>query len=151
MAINNIWEKFDKMVDVENLKKDVAEVAENGLQFREVPDGKYEVKIEKMELKESKSGRPMLSVWMKILGGEYTGQLIFYNQVIDMGFGLHNANEFLRSLDSGIDVEFENFTQYNNLIMDIHEAIDGKLEYGLEYGTNSKGYNTYKITDVFEN
>lgn len=150
MAINNIWEKFDKMVDVENLKKDVAEVAENGLQFREVPDGKYEVKIEKMELKESKSGRPMLTVWMKILEGEYKGQLIFYNQVIDMGFGLHNANEFLRSLDSGIDVEFENFTQYNNLIMDIHEAIDGKLEYGLEYGTNSKGYNTYEITDVFE-
>jgi len=35
--------------------------------------------------------------------------------------------------------------------MDIHEAIDGKLEYGLKYGKNSKGYNTYEITDVFEN
>ena len=93
----------------------------------------------------------MLTVWMKILEGEYKGQLIFYNQVVDMGFGLHNANEFLRSLDSGLDVTFENFRQYGNLIMDIHEAIDGKLEYGLKYGKNSKGYNTYEITDVFEN
>ncbi len=151
MAINNIWEKFDKAVDVEGLKKDAQEVAENKQNFKEVPDGKYEVKIEKMELKESKSGRPMVSIWMKILSGEYKGQLIFYNQVIDMGFGLHNANEFLRSLDSGIDVKFESFGQYNDLLMDIHEAIDETLEYGLEYGTNSKGYNTYEITDVFEN
>ena len=151
MAINNIWEKFDKAVDVEGLKKDAQEVAENKQNFKEVPDGKYEVKIDKMELKESKSGRPMVSIWMQILSGEYKGQLIFYNQVIDIGFGLHNANEFLRSLDSCIDVKFESFGQYNDLLMDIHEAIDENIEYGLEYGTNSKGYNTYEITDVFEN
>ena len=147
----NIWEKFDKQVDVEGLKEDVKEAAENKIEFKEVPEGRYEVKIEKMELKESKKGRPMVSIWMKILAGECKGQLIFYNQVVDMGFGLHNANEFLRSLDSGLDVTFENFRQYGNLIMDIHEAIDGKLEYGLKYGKNSKGYNTYEITDVFEN
>lgn len=147
----SIFDKFDKMVDVEGLKQDVKDAAENKMEFKEVPEGKYEVKIDKMELTESKKGRPMLTVWMKILEGEYKGQLIFYNQVVDMGFGLHNANEFLRSLDSGLDVTFENFRQYGNLIMDIHEAIDGKLEYGLKYGKNSKGYNTYEITDVFEN
>ena len=103
-----------------------------------------------MELTESKKGRPMLTVWMKILEGEYKGQLIFYNQVVDIGFGLHNANKFLRSLDSGLDVEFENFRQYGNLIMDIHEAIDGRLEYGLKYSKNSKGYDEFEITDVFE-
>lgn len=147
----SIFDKFDKMVDVEGLKQDAKDAAENKMEFKEVPEGKYEVKIDKMELSESKKGRPMLTVWMKILEGEYKGQLIFYNQVVDMGFGLHNANEFLRSLDSGLDVTFENFRQYGNLIMDIHEAIDGKLEYGLKYGKNSKGYNTYEITDVFEN
>jgi hypothetical protein len=147
----SIFDKFDKMVDVEGLKQDAKDAAENKMEFKEVPEGKYEVKIDKMELTESKKGRPMLTVWMKILEGEYKGQLIFYNQVVDMGFGLHNANEFLRSLDSGLDVTFENFRQYGNLIMDIHEAIDGKLEYGLKYGKNSKGYNTYEITDVFEN
>ena len=147
----SIFDKFDKMVDVEGLKQDAKDAAENKMEFKEVPEGRYEVKIDKMELTESKKGRPMLTVWMKILEGEYKGQLIFYNQVVDMGFGLHNANEFLRSLDSGLDVTFENFRQYGNLIMDIHEAIDGKLEYGLKYGKNSKGYNTYEITDVFEN
>lgn len=147
----SIFDKFDKMVDVEGLKQDAKDAAENKMEFKEVPEGKYEVKIDKMELKQSKTGRPMLTVWMKILEGEYKGQLIFYNQVVDVGFGLHNANEFLRSLDSGLDVTFENFRQYGNLIMDIHEAIDGKLEYGLKYGKNSKGYNTYEITDVFEN
>ena len=146
----SIFDKFDKMVDVEGLKQDAKDAAENKMEFKEVPEGRYEVKIDKMELTESKKGRPMLTVWMKILEGEYKGQLIFYNQVVDIGFGLHNANEFLRSLDSGLDVTFENFNQYGNLIMDIHEAIDGVLEYGLKYGKNSKGYNTYEITDVFE-
>ncbi len=146
----NIWEKFDKQVDVEGLKKDAQAAAENKIEFKEVPEGHYEVKIDKMELTESKKGRPMLTVWMKILEGEYKGQLIFYNQVVDIGFGLHNANKFLRSLDSGLDVEFENFRQYGNLIMDIHEAIDGKLEYGLKYSKNNKGYDEFKITDVFE-
>jgi hypothetical protein len=146
----DIWAKFDQMVDTEGLKEDVKEVSENKIEFKEVPEGHYEVKIDKMELTESKKGRPMLTVWMKILEGEYKGQLIFYNQVVDIGFGLHNANKFLRSLDSGLDVEFENFRQYGNLIMDIHEAIDGRLEYGLKYSKNSKGYDEFEITDVFE-
>lgn len=146
----DIWAKFDQMVDTEGLKEDVKEVSENKIEFKEVPEGHYEVKIDKMELTESKKGRPMLTVWMKILEGEYKGQLIFYNQVVDIGFGLHNANKFLRSLNSGLDVEFENFRQYGNLIMDIHEAIDGRLEYGLKYSKNSKGYDEFEITDVFE-
>ena len=146
----DIWAKFDQMVDTEGLKKDVREVAENKIEFKEVPEGHYEVKISKIELTSSKTGRPMVSLWMRILQGPYKGQYIFWNQVVDMGFGLHKVNEFLRSLDSGLEVQFENFTQYGNLLMDIHEAIDGRLEYGLKYSKNSKGYDEFEITDVFE-
>ena len=146
----NIWEKFDNNVDVEGLKKDAKEAAENKIDFKEVPEGKYEVAITKIELKESKKGRPMVTFWMKILAGEYKGQLLFWNQVVDIGFGLHKVNEFLRSLDSGVTVEFENFKQYNDMLLDIHEAIDGVLEYGLDYSTNSKGFDEFEITDVFE-
>lgn len=146
----DIWAKFDQMVDTEGLKKDVKEVAENKIDYKEVPEGRYEVKIEKIELRQSKTGRPMVTFWFKILQGEYNNQYIFWNQVVDMGFGLHKVNEFLRSLDSGLEVQFENFTQYGNLLMDIHEAIDGKLEYGLKYSKNSKGYDEFEITDVFE-
>jgi hypothetical protein len=146
----DIWAKFDQMVDTEGLKKDVKEVAENKIEFKEVPEGRYEVKIEKIELRQSKTGRPMVAFWFKVLEGEYENQYIFWNQVVDMGFGLHKVNEFLRSLDSGLEVQFENFTQYGQLLMDIHEAIDGRLEYGLKYSKNNKGYDEFEITDVFE-
>lgn len=146
----NIWKKFDEVVDVEGLKEDVKEVAENKVDFKEIPEGHYEVKIHKMELNKSKTNRPMVTFWFKILEGEYKNQFIFWNQVVDIGFGLHKVNEFLRSLDSGLDVTFENFQQYGNLLMDIHETIDGTLEYGLKYSKNNKGYDEFEITDVFE-
>ena len=146
----DIWEKFDKEIDVEGLKHDAEEAAKNGGNFKEVPYGTYEVKVNKMELKESKTNKPMLSIWFKILDGEYKDSIIFYNQVLSTGFGLHSADNFLRSLDSGVTVEFVNFKQYNNMILDIVEAIDGVLEYGLEYSEGKNGFSNYKITDVFD-
>jgi hypothetical protein len=146
----NIWEKFDKTIDVEGLQKDILEAAKNGTNFREVPHGEYEVKIEKLELVESKAGDPMVTVWFKVLAGDYKGSMIFMNQVITKGFQIHIMNEFLRSLDSGYDVEFKSYSQYGQLLMDIHEAIDGRLEYGLIYGEGKKGFSTYEITDVYD-
>lgn len=148
----NIWDKFDKSIDVEGLKKDAEAAAEGGSDFKEVPHGDYEVEINKLELKESKKGDPMLSIWFKILAGEFENSIIFYNQVLTTGFGLHKANEMLRSLDSGVEVEFKNFKQYHEMLMDIAEAIDGKLEYQLGYTANKKNpqFNDYEIKDVFE-
>ena len=148
--MSNIWDKFDKEIDIDGLARDAKEAAENGGNFKEVPHGQYEVKVDKMELKESKTGKPMLSIWFKILNGEYKNSLIFYNQVLSTGFGLHNANEFLRSLDSGIDIEFKNFKQYNDLILDVYEAIDGNAEYAIDYSEGKNGFSNYKITDVFD-
>ena len=147
----NIWEQFDNAIDVEGLKKDAEEAAKNGGTFEEVPEGVYEVEIDKLELKQSKKGAPMVSAWMKIAAGQRKGSLIFYNQVISTGYGLHNANEFLKSLDSGVDVKFENFKQYNDMLLDVFEEVNGSLSYQLNYGKNAKGFNTYKIEDVFEN
>lgn len=144
------FSKFDKKVDLAGLRKDVAEAKENGGTREDVPKGTYEVKVNKMELTESKKGDPMLTIWFKILNGNFKNSMIFYNQVISQGFQIHLASEMLRSLDSGLDVEFESYEKFNSLVMDIAEAIDGKLEYAIEYGENGKGFNTYKITDVFE-
>lgn len=148
--MSTIFEKWNKTVNVEGLKKDEQEAKENGLDFKEVPVGDYEVKINKMELKESKKGSPMLSVWFQIVAGEFQNSFIFYNQVLSSGFGLHNANETLRNLQSGLEVKFNDFVQYNDLILDIHETIDSKYEYALKYGENKKGFKTFEITDVFE-
>lgn len=147
----NIWDEFDEKIDTEGLAKDAKEAAENGGgNFKEVPLGTYEVEVNKIELKKSKAGKPMLSIWFKVVAGEHKGSIIFYNQVMDQGFGIHNANEMLRNLDSGVDVEFVNFKKYNDMLLDIVEAVTGNLEYALKYDQNSKGFNTYEIVDVFE-
>lgn len=146
-----IWDEFDEKVDLEGLRKDVEEASKNGGgDFKEVPHGKYEVEVNKLDLTKSKKGDMMLTIWFKILKGEYKGSLIFYNQVMSQGFGIHKANEMLRSLDSGVEVEFVSGKQYHDMLLDIREAIDGTLEYVLEYGENNKGYGTYEIKDIFD-
>lgn len=146
----NIWDEFDESIDVEGLAKDVEEAAENGSSYKEVPVGTYEVAVDKLELVKSSKGDPMVSAWFKILAGEYKGSRIFMNQVITQGFQIHIANEFLRNLESGINVEFKTYSQYANMLMDIMEAIDGNLEYSLTYGEGKKGYPTFEIEEVFE-
>ena len=146
----NIWEEFDKSVDMDGLQKDIKEAEENGGQnMKEVPLGTYEVKIEKLELVKSKKNDPMFTCWMKIVTGEYKGCFIFMNQVMTQGFQIHIVDEFLRSLDSGIEIEFKTYSQFAQLLAEVKEKIDGVLEYGVEYG-EKKGFNTFKITDVFE-
>lgn len=144
------FSKFDKQVDLEGLKQDIMEAEENGGgNFKEVPLGNYEVVITKLELSESKKGDPMVKVWFKILEGEYKGSLLFMNQVITKGFQIHIVDEFLRSLETDIEISFESYSQYNELLLDVFDAIDGNFEYGLKYGEN-KGFNTFEITDIFE-
>jgi hypothetical protein len=147
---DNIWDKFDKAVDTEGLAKDVKEVAENGGEYVEVPHGDYEVSVQKLELTASKKGDPMVTIWFKVLAGEYEGSLIFMNQVVTKGFQIHIVNELLRSMDTGIDIEFVTYRQYGNLLMDVAEAIDGNLEFALSYKEGKKGFSTYEITEVFE-
>lgn len=147
----NIWDKFDNAIDTKGLADDVKEAAENGTgSFKEVPHGEYEVEINKMELIASKKGDPMVSIWFKVLNGEYKGSLIFFNQVITQGFQIHIVNELFRAMDTGLDVKFETYKQYGTLIMDLAEAIDGQLEFALKYSEGKKGFSNYEITDVFE-
>lgn len=145
------FSKFDKQVDLEGLKQDIMDAEENGGgDFKEVPHGKYEVAITKLELTESNKGDPMVSVWFKIISGEYKGSLIFMNQVITQGFQIHIANEFLRSLETTVDVQFESYSQYAEMLADIFEEIEDKVEFVLDYGENKKGFNTFEIIDSFE-
>nr|DAS60813.1 MAG TPA: Protein of unknown function (DUF669) [Caudoviricetes sp.] len=148
-----VFDKWNKAIDVEGLKKDTKEVEANGGKgdYVEVPIGTYEVKIEKMELKESSKGDPMFSAWFRIIQGEYKSQLLFMNAVIVQGFQIGNVNRFLRSLEAVEDVEFKDYAQYNDLIMDIMEEIGTSgLEYLIDYKKNAKGFPIYTIKEVFE-
>lgn len=149
----NIFDKWNKSINGEELAKDVKDIEQNGGtgEYKEVPLGEYEVKIDKMELKESKKGDPMFSCWFKILEGEFKNSIIFMNQVIVQGFQIHIVNEFLNSLGTKINAEFDgDYAHYNDLILDIAEEIDGKMEYLLAYDQNKKGYNTFKIKEIFD-
>lgn len=143
------WEEFDKNVDLDGLKEDIENSTDGG-EYKEVPHGTYEVAIEKLELKESKKHDPMVSVWFKIVGdGEYKNSQLFMNQVITKGFQIHIMNEFLRSLETDVEIEFESYKQYNELLMDVFEAVSDHFEYAVKYGER-KGFNTFEIADVFE-
>lgn len=146
------FNKFDSMVDIEDLRKEVEDAGQNEgtRDYKEVPKGDYEVSVEKMELRESSKGEPMVTIWFNILAGEYKNSKIFMNQVITKRYPLHKTNELLRQMDTGLTIEFESYKKYNQLLMDVHEAIDGKLEFALRYGETKNGYPTFEITEVFE-
>lgn len=149
------FEAFDKKVDVEGLKKDVQEAEKNqpSGDYPEIPKGKYEVKFENIEMRATKKdGRPMLSVQARILEGDFKKKCLFMNRVL---FGTKNdgnmiasAKGWLKKLGTNIDIEFENYSQFAELIMDVAEAVEDNFEYLIEY--DPEAFNQITIKEVFE-
>ena len=147
----SIFDKWNEQIDGAKMAQDVKEVEQNGGgEYKEVPVGEYEVKIEKMELKEAKSGAPMVAIQFRILEGEFKKSCLFMNQVVTQPFQISIVNSFLRSLDTDVEIDFDgNYAHYNDTILDVFEATDkDKLEFLLSY-TESKGYPRYKIKEVY--
>ena len=153
MAID--FDKINRSVDLEGLRKDVENASENGTgDFPTIPAGKYEVALASMEIKGTKAdpNRPMLAVSFKILTGEYKNQRIFMNRVLlgtknDANM-IKSAEGWLASLDSGVSTVFEDYKQFNQVVLDVAEAIDGKLEYAVDYDPDR--FNSISIEEVFE-
>ena len=148
------FDKINRSVDLEGLRKDVENASANGTgDFPTIPAGKYEVALASLEIKGTKNdNRPMLAASFKILSGKYKGQRLFMNRVI---YGTKNdanmiksAVGWLNSLDSGVDVAFEDYKQFSELVMDVAEAVDGKIEYAVEYDDNK--FNSISIAEVFD-
>lgn len=153
----DMFSKWDEAIDTEGLQKDVADAAASGGkgEYKEVPHGNYEVCINSMELKASKKGDPMVSIWFKIVDGAYKNSILFYNQVITQGFQIHNCNEMLRMICSEMAdapvIEFKTYKQYSELLMDIFEQAADNFEYGLKYTANKKNkdFSDFEVTEVF--
>ena len=153
MAID--FDKIDRSVDLKGLQKDVEEAKKNGGgDFPVIPAGSYEVRLESMEIKGTKAdpNRPMLAVSFKILAGEYKNHRLFMNRVI---YGTKNdrnmiasAMGFLEKLESGVPIAFDSYKQFAQLILDVAEAIDGKLEYAVDYDPDR--FNSISVTEVFD-
>ena len=156
----SIFEKFSNQINADDLKasqKEIQDNASGGGDYPEIPVGTYEVKVEKLECRLSKTNKPMVSAWFKILKGKYEKSLIFYNGVFTEDWMRHRVAKILSDLlDDGnrtpeinLILKSNNVQVINELCMDIHESIDGRLEFLLDYGL-SKGYNTYAIKEVFD-
>ena len=61
---------------------------------------------------------------------------------------IKSAEGWLASLDSGVSTVFEDYKQFNQVVMDVGEAIDGKLEYAVDYDPDR--FNSISIDEVFE-
>lgn len=146
----DMFEKWNSNVDLAGLQKDVKDAQDNKGEYEAVPHGEYEVKVDKMELKSSKKGDPMVSIWFTILEGKYKKSKLFLNQVITQGFQIHIVNELLKSMKTDLNIEFVDYKQYAELLLDVAEECDANnLEFALKYEDN-KCYDKFTIIEVFE-
>ena len=146
----NIFEKWNSNIDLAGLQQDIKDAQDNNKEFEAVPHGEYEVKLDKLELKATKKGDPMVSAWFTILNGKYKNSKLFMNQVVTQGFQIHIVNEFLRSMGTDLDIDFVDYKQYADLLLDVAEFCDeNNLEFAIKYEDN-KGYDKFTITEVFE-
>ena len=146
----DMFEKWNSNVDLAGLQQDIKDAQDNNKEFEAVPHGEYEVKLDKLELKATKKGDPMVSAWFTILNGKYKNSKLFMNQVVTQGFQIHIVNEFLRSMGTDLVIEFVDYKQYADLLLDVAEFCDeNNLEFAIKYEDN-KGYDKFTITEVFE-
>lgn len=154
------FSKFDKQVDLDQLQKDAEEAAKNGMgDYPEIEDGTYVGKFEKLELGETKDGRPMFKAMFRITEGDHKKSCLFMNRVI---YGTKNDSSmigsvvgFLDKLDAydidgeRIDTSFKSYSQFSEMIMDVAEAIDDMgLEYEIAYKKDA--FNNISIEEVFD-
>ena len=138
MPKSSKWGKFNDSVDLKGLREDIKNADPSKPDYPEVPAGDYEVELASLEMRATKrEGKPMVSMSFKILTGEYKGQHLFDNKVI---YGTKNTAQsikqvegFLDTLESGIEISFHDYDQFDEVVMDVFEAVEGKVEYVVEY------------------
>lgn len=149
------FSKFNEQVDLKALRDEAEEIKKNGGtgDYPEIEEGTYHGKFEKLEIKETKDKRPMLSAMFRITEGERKKSCLFMNRVL---FGTKNdanmiasAEGWLESLEPSedIDVVFEDYDQFADLVLDIAEDI-AELEYDVDYDPDA--FNSISIEEVYE-
>lgn len=156
----SIFEKYSSKINSEELAASQKEIKDNASSTDrpEIPAGKYEVKVDNIEAKTSSKGNPMVSIQFRILAGKFEKSCIFYNGVFHEDWMRHLVAKMLSDLIADGDntamvnlILKGSLSEVNNFCMDVAEDISGKkLEYLLDYGVDKKGYQTYKIAEVYE-
>lgn len=150
MANWNAWNN----INVEQLNSQVEELGNSG-DFEELPDGKYEVRLDALELKPTKEkGYPMVAATFTIVEGKYARFKMFVNQVLLMGndsdkYRVNTCNKFLSSLRTdGMKIRFNSVSDYEEQVQDTFKKYE-KMEYLVEKSTNAKGFTNYKVIEIY--
>lgn len=150
------FSKFDEQVNLDELTQNTKEIKANGGvgNFTDIEKGTYHGKVEKLEVGTTKDDRPMLKCQFRITEEPHKKSCLFMNRVI---YGTKNdanmiasAIGWLESLEPSEDigdVEFESYSQFADLVLDIAEDI-AELEYDVDYDPDA--FNNISIAEVYE-
>jgi len=109
-------------LDLAQFDDDFSEASIEEREFEEIPDGKYQVNVEKVELTRAQSsGNPMLKWTLKILGPRFAGRLLWRNSVMASKENLKWLKTDLHTC--GLDVE-----KLSELPSRLGDLLDVKLE-----------------------
>ena len=154
MAID--FSKFDEQVDLSKLQNDAEEIIKNGGtgDYPEIEEGIYHGKVEKLEVGQTKDGRPMLKVQFRITEAPHKNSCLFMNRVL---YGTKNDANMIASAVGWLltlepseeigDVAFHSYSQFADLVLDIAEDV-AELEYDVNYDPNA--FNNISIEEVYE-
>lgn len=147
--------------DTNNLNAAYNKAKENTHSNDPLPAGTYVVKVEKIELGQTKAEpvRPMGKIQFRILEGEHKKKCLFWNKVLVTtdkngelnALGLKIFDDFLNSLEPTFKVSFsecKDFDEYADVLLDVAEDIEGVI-YELELKYNGD-FPNYKVLPVFE-
>ena len=118
-------------LDLAQFDDDFAEAPVEEREFEDVPDGKYQVKVEKVELTRAQSsGNPMLKWTLKILGPRCAGRLLWRNSVMASKENLKWLKTDLHTC--GVDLD---------KLSDLPNRLGDLLDVTLEITKRTKGEN----------
>lgn len=154
------FSEFDKKINKEQFTKDYQDAKANSTDdYPEVTKGKYTVKIDKMEIKPTKTdGYPMFSAQFRIQDGQFKNSCIFFNRKIygnretdkwNDGKAVAGVVTWLDKLQTDTIPEFISYSQFADCVADIYEECD-KYNLLLDVEYDPDAFNPIKILDVYE-
>lgn len=154
------FNKFDQMVNQKEIKKQMDAAPE----FDDVPAGTYIVNIDKMEVKPTKAqDKLMFAVQLGITETieapkKQDKRKVFFNRVIcgnkvtdkwNDGVAIKGVISWVEKLlDDGDELEFSNYTQFAEEILDIYQDICPQIALKINY--DPEAFNPVTIVEVFD-
>lgn len=116
----NQWAEFANKVDVKAIQEGLKNMPKG--EFQEVPDGKYEVSLDYLELKPSQEkGLPVVKMELTVVHGEFENRKIYINQLLWCGDDydlkrVETCNNLLQGLKSDETVVFAGVPEYAEMV-----------------------------------